>query len=103
MTNNEPNRLDALLTALINGQIPENWTCLNRLEQYLICILTRKDIEALGQPLNRLEVLLRALYEVVPENALEIIGARLEQIDPSIKNEVVEILSARLEVENNNK
>ena len=99
MSNSKPNRLDELLTALINGQTLENWTCLNRLEQYLICILTRKDIEVLGQPLNRLEVLLQALYEVVPENALEIIGVHLDQIDPDKKNEVVEILSARLEAE----
>ena len=100
MNNNEPNRLDELLTALIDGQAPENWTCLNRLEQYLICILTRKGIEVLGQPLNRLEVLLQALYEVVPENALEILSVRLDQIDPGKKNEVVEILSARLVAEN---
>jgi len=77
--NEEKNRLDELLTAIAEGTVPENWTCLNRLEQYLICILTRKDIETLGEPLNRLEVLLRALYEVVPENAIEVLSARLEE------------------------
>lgn len=70
-------RLDELLTKLINGDPAEDWECLNRLEQYLICILTRTDIEKLGAPLNRLEVLLQALYEVVPDNAVEIISARI--------------------------
>jgi hypothetical protein len=71
------NRLDELLTKLINGDPAEDWECMNRLEQYLICILTRTDIEKLGAPLNRLEVLLQALYEVVPDNAVEIISARI--------------------------
>ena len=77
--NSGKNRLDELLTAIINGETLENWICLNRLEQYLICILTRKNIEDLGTPMNRLEVLLRALYEVVPENSVEILSARLEE------------------------
>ena len=77
--NEEKNRLDELLTAIAEWRVPESWVCLNRLEQYLICILTRKDIETLGDPMNRLEVLLRALYEVVPENAIEILSARLEE------------------------
>lgn len=75
------NRLDELLTKLISGEGAEDWECLNRLEQYLICILTRKGIEELGAPMNRLEVLLQALYTVVPENAIEIISARLEKQD----------------------
>lgn len=75
------NRLDELLTKLINGEDASDWECLNRLEQYLICILTRKGIEDLGAPMNRLEVLLQALYIVVPENAVEIISARLEKQD----------------------
>ena len=75
------NRLDELLTKLINGDGAEDWECLNRLEQYLICILTRQGIEQLGAPMNRLEVLLQALYTVVPENAIEIISARLEKQD----------------------
>jgi hypothetical protein len=74
-------RLDTLLTSLANNESIENWECLNRLEQYLICILTHKDIETLGKPLNRLEVLLTALYEVVPENSLQIISARLEELE----------------------
>ena len=75
------NRLDELLTKLVEGSGAEDWECMNRLEQYLICILTRKGIEDLGAPMNRLEVLLQALYTVVPENAIEIISARLEKQD----------------------
>ena len=87
------NRLDELLTKLINGEGAADWECLNRLEKYLICILTRTGIEELGEPLNRLEVLLRALYEVVPDNAVEIIAARIE---PNI-DAILDIKSARLE------
>ena len=75
------NRLDELLTMLIEGRTPENWESLNRLDQYLVCILTHSGIEALGEPMNRLEVLLRALYEVVPENSVEVLSARLEEQD----------------------
>lgn len=74
-------RLDELLTKLINGEGVGDWICLNRLEQYLICILTRDGIEKLGAPMNRLEVLLQALYTVVPEDAVEILSARLEKLD----------------------
>lgn len=74
-------RLDELLTKLLNGSTAADWECLNRLEQYLICILTKKDIELLGKPMNRLEVLLQALYYVVPEGSLEILATRLEELD----------------------
>jgi hypothetical protein len=74
----EENRLDDLLSKIINGDFTE-WESLNRLEQYLVCILTRKDLEALGKPMNRLEVLLQALYTVVPENSVEILAARIEE------------------------
>lgn len=73
------NRLEELLNKLIQGDPATDWECLNRLEQYLMCILSRSGIEALGKPLNRLEVLLQALYEVVPENAVEVLSARLEE------------------------
>lgn len=75
------NRLEELLNILISGGSAENWKSLNRLEQYLICILTRSGIEQLGAPLNRLEVLLQALYYVVPDNALEILSAKLVDLD----------------------
>lgn len=96
------NRLDELLTKLINGESVENWQSLNRLEQYLVCILTRTGIEVLGEPMNRLEVLLRALYEVVPENAVEILNVHLDQLDPNKQNNPVEILSATLVAKNEN-
>ena len=72
-------RLDELLTMLAEGKTPEHWESLNRLEQYLVCILTRTGLDELGAPMNRLEVLLQALYEVVPENAVEVLSARLEE------------------------
>lgn len=75
----EENRLEELLNKLITGGSVGDWESLNRLEQYLVCILTRTNIESLGKPLNRLEVLLQALYTVVPENSVEIIAARLEE------------------------
>lgn len=75
------NRLDELLTLIKDGNAQEHWKSLNRLEQYLVCILTRSGIEQLGEPLNRLEVLLHALYEVVPENSVEVLSARLEEQD----------------------
>ena len=74
----EQNRLDQLLTKLLEGDTSE-WESLNRLEQYLACILTHSGIEELGKPMNRLEVLLQALYQVVPANAVEILSARLEE------------------------
>ena len=104
------NRLEELLTKLINGDGAKDWKCLNRLEQYLICILTRAGIEELGEPMNRLEVLLQALYKVVPENALEILGIRIDpsadvgleilgaRLDPSAEVNL-DILSARLETQ----
>ena len=76
----ETNRLDELLDLLLTKNYAGDWECLNRLEQYLICILTKNGIEDLGKPLNRLEVLLQALYYVVPEDAVEILATRLEKI-----------------------
>ena len=75
------NRLDELLIMLKEGNSQEHWESLNRLEQYLVCILTRSGIDKLGAPMNRLEVLLQALYEVVPENSVEVLSARLEEQD----------------------
>lgn len=72
-------RLDELLTMLGENKTPEHWESLNRLEQYLVCILTHTGIEELGAPLNRLEVLLQALYKVVPENIVEVISVRVEE------------------------
>lgn len=87
------NRLEELLDKLIHGEAVNDWESLNRLEQYLICILTRSGIEELGEPMNRLEVLLRALYEVVPENAIEILKA---EIRPN-PDATLEILNVKIE------
>lgn len=87
------NRLEELLDKLIHGEAATDWKSLNRLEQYLICILTRSGIEELGEPMNRLEVLLRALYEVVPENAIEILDA---VIRPN-PDATLEILNVKIE------
>ena len=86
-------RLEELLNKLIYGEAVNDWKSLNRLEQYLICILTRSGIEELGEPMNRLEVLLRALYEVVPENAIEILKA---EIRPNL-DATLEILNVKFE------
>ena len=75
------NRPDELLAMLKEGNSQIQWESLNRLEQYLVCILTHSGIESLGEPMNRLEVLLHALYEVVPENSVEVLSARLEEQD----------------------
>ena len=76
----EDNRLEDLLTKLVNKESLKDFECLNRLEEYLVIILTRADISKMGKPLNRLEVFLQALYEVVPENSVEILSSRLEEI-----------------------
>jgi len=83
MAEREINRLEILLTKIIkNEAVDADWECLNRLEKYLICILTRKkdELDKLGDPLNGLEYLLRELYNVTPENAVEILSARIEEV-----------------------
>ena len=91
------NRLEELCTRLIKNESVADWECLNRLEEYLVCILTRQGMEHLGEPLNRLEELLQALYVVVPENALEILAARFELLEGV--EETIEVLKARLEAQ----
>lgn len=53
---------DKLLTDGDTSALLAEWDNLNRLEQYLVCILTKSNIERMGSPLNRLEALLQALY-----------------------------------------
>lgn len=53
---------DKLLTDGDASALLAEWDNLNRLEQYLVCILTKSNIERMGSPLNRLEVLLQAVY-----------------------------------------
>ena len=62
----ETNRLEELFNKLLNNgnaqDFEKDWDKLNRLEQYLICILNKSGIEKMGKPMNRLEVLLTACY-----------------------------------------
>jgi len=53
-------RLDLLLKAIAKNELIENWDSLNRLEKYLVCIMTSDSnkLKELGTPLNRLEELL---------------------------------------------
>ena len=60
------NRLEELFEKLLdNGdatELEKEWDHLNRLEQYLVCIINKSDIARLGEPMNRLERLLQAVY-----------------------------------------
>ena len=107
------NRLDELLTKITNKEPIGEWSCQNRLEQFLFCIIARGTAEAEteyadlishykdGKPLNILEEYLDVIYHMVPENTEQILGeiiaARLEQVDPEPTVEVVEVISGRLE------
>jgi hypothetical protein len=66
MSKETENRLEVLFEALLNGgstsELEKEWDSLNRLEQYLICIINKSGIERMQEPMNRLEVLLQALY-----------------------------------------
>lgn len=66
MSKETDNRLEKLFEALLEGgstaELEKDWDKLNRLEQYLICIINKSGIERMNQPMNRLEVLLQALY-----------------------------------------
>ena len=66
MSKETDNRLEQLFSTLLDGgstaELEKEWDNLNRLEQYLICIINKKGIERMGDPMNRLEILLQALY-----------------------------------------
>lgn len=53
-------RLELLLKAVAKNELIENWDSLNRLEKYLVCIMTSDSnkLKELGTPLNKLEELL---------------------------------------------
>ena len=107
------NRLDELLTKITNKEPIGDWSCQNRLEQFLFCIIARGTAEAEaeyadlvshykdGNPLNILEEYLEVIYHMVPENTGQIIGeivdAWLVQVEPEATVEPVEIISGRLE------
>jgi hypothetical protein len=106
------NRLDELLIKIINKEPIGNWSCQNRLEQFLFCIVARGTVEAEqeyekliaqykdGKPLNILEEYLDVIYHLVPEGTgqilEEIVGAKLQLIDPQPTPEIVDILRGRL-------
>jgi hypothetical protein len=85
MSNILENRLEYLFNRLLEvGSVDElesEWDKLNRLEQYLLCIISRSGIERMGKPMNRLEVLLQAAYNTMPENSVSVLSARLEEQD----------------------
>lgn len=60
------NKLEELFAALLeNGdtaELEKEWDKLNRLEQYLVCIISKSGIDRMGEPMNRLETLLQAVY-----------------------------------------
>jgi hypothetical protein len=60
------NKLEELFAKLLeNGdtaELEKEWDKLNRLEQYLICIISKSGIDRMGEPMNRLETLLQAVY-----------------------------------------
>ena len=66
MNKKTESRLEQLFKALLEGgstaELEKEWDSLNRLEQYLICVINKAGIERMGEPINRLEILLQALY-----------------------------------------
>lgn len=66
MSKETDNKLEELFAKLLeNGdttELEKEWEKLNRLEQYLICIISKSGIDRMGEPMNRLETLLQAVY-----------------------------------------
>jgi hypothetical protein len=66
MSNEINNKLEELFDKLLeNGdttELEKEWDNLNRLEQYLVCIIGKSGIDRMGEPMNRLETLLQAVY-----------------------------------------
>ena len=66
MSNEINNKLEELFDKLLeNGdttELEKEWDNLNRLEQYLVCIISKSGIDRMGEPMNRLETLLQAVY-----------------------------------------
>lgn len=60
------NKLEELFAKLLENcdttELEKEWDKLNRLEQYLICIISKSGIDRMGEPMNRLETLLQAVY-----------------------------------------
>lgn len=66
MSKETDNKLEELFAKLLeNGdttELEKEWDKLNRLEQYLVCIISKSGIDRMGEPMNRLETLLQAVY-----------------------------------------
>ena len=66
MSKETENKLEMLFTKLLESgdttELEKEWEDLNRLEQYLICIISKTGIERMGDPKNRLEILLQTVY-----------------------------------------
>lgn len=66
MSKETDNKLEELFAKLLkNGdatELEKEWEKLNRLEQYLVCIISKSGIDRMGEPMNRLETLLQAVY-----------------------------------------
>lgn len=66
MSKETDNKLEELFAKLLeNGdttELEKEWDKLNRLEQYLVCIISKSGIDRMGEPVNRLETLLQAVY-----------------------------------------
>ena len=66
MSKGTDNKLEELFAKLLeNGdttELEKEWDKLNRLEQYLVCIISKSGIDRMGEPMNRLETLLQAVY-----------------------------------------
>lgn len=66
MSKETNNKLEELFDKLLeNGdttELEKEWDKLNRLEQYLVCIISKSGIDHMGEPMNRLETLLQAVY-----------------------------------------
>lgn len=66
MNKETDNKLEELFVKLLeNGdttELEKEWEKLNRLEQYLVCIISKSGIDRMGEPMNRLETLLQAVY-----------------------------------------
>lgn len=66
MSNEINNKLEELFDKLLESgdttELEKEWDNLNSLEQYLVCIISKSGIDRMGEPMNRLETLLQAVY-----------------------------------------
>ena len=69
MSKETENKLEELFNKFLEdgdvSSLEKEWDNLNRLEQYLICVISKSGISRMGQPMNRLETLLQAVYNKI--------------------------------------